>query len=492
MNPTHYLACDLGAESGRVMLATLDAGRIALTELHRFANVPLQQADALCWDIPRLFAELKTGLRLAAARRLPIAGLSVDSWGLDYLLLDEHGELLAPTFHYRDARNLRGIERVRAALPWETVYEETGIQFMQINTLYQLAAEPAERLQRARQLLPMADGFHFLLSGVARAEVSLASTTQVYNPRTRDWSEPLLRAFDLPRALFPPIVPCGTRLGPLLPAIAAETGLGAVPVIASCSHDTAAAVAAVPAEGDDWAYLSSGTWSLIGVELPAPVINAQSRRLNFTNEMGVGHTTRLLRNVIGLWLVQECRRAWAAEGNDLDYDTLTQLAAASPPFAALINPADERFFKPDHMPRAIAQFCSETGQPAPATPSAFIRCALESLALLYCRRLREVEQLTQRRVRRVHIVGGGSKNALLNQFTADATGCTVLAGPAEATALGNALVQALALGHLQSLAAARAVVRRSFAPQVFEPRDRAAWAEAAARFQHIAPAEVVA
>ncbi len=487
MQPAHYLACDLGAESGRVMLGTLDDGRVSLEELHRFANLPLRLEGALCWDIAGLFGEIKAGLARAGARQIPLASLSVDSWGLDYLLLDEQGHVMAHTHHYRDARNLRGIEIVRAALPWETVYEETGIQFMQINTLHQLCSESPDRLNRAHQLLPIADGFHFLLSGVARAEVSLASTTQLYNPRSGDWSALLLNTFGWRRSLFPPVVPCGTRLGALLPAVAAETGLGAAQVIASCSHDTAAAVAAVPAEDGGWAYLSSGTWSLLGMELPAPVITPESRRLNFTNEVGVGNTTRLLRNVIGLWLVQECRRAWAAAGRPMDYDALVDAAAQAPAFGPLINPEDDRFFTPPNMPQAIAEFCRQTGQPVPASPGGFIRCALESLALLYRRRLREVEQLAQRRAERLHIVGGGSRNALLNQLTADATGCTVLAGPAEATALGNVLVQALALGHLKSLAQARAVVRRSFAPEVFEPRDAAAWAAAADRFDRLVP-----
>lgn len=478
----HYLACDLGAESGRLMLGSLDNGRLSLEELHRFPNGPVATEHGLCWDIPRLFAELKTGLKKAAARKLEIASISCDAWGLDYLLLDKNGEVMAPTFSYRDSRNERGMKAALAAVPWEEIYEETGIQQMPINTLNQLAAETPDRRDAAAQFLPLGDGFNHLLSGVAKAEVSLASTTQLYNPQTRDWSAKLLRAIGWPRNKFPDLIPPGTRLGPLKPELAAETGLGPIEVIATCSHDTGAAVAAVPATSTDWAYLSSGTWSLIGVELPEPVITAQSRELNFTNEIGHGNTVRLLRNCIGMWLLAESRRAWAAEGHDYSYAQLAQLAAEAEPFAAHINPTDERFFAPAHMPEAIAAFCREISQPAPATHGATIRCALESLALLYAQRLREVEQLTGNPIKRLHIVGGGSRNTLLNQFTANACQVEVHAGPAEATALGNILVQAIALGELPNLPAARQCVRDSMDVESFEPANAAKWKNASEKF----------
>jgi len=478
----HYLACDLGAESGRLMLGTLADGRLSLEELHRFPNVPIEDEVGRHWDIDALFAELQTGLAKAGVLGLPIASISVDAWGLDYFLLDETGAVMEPTFCYRDSRNQRGIDRTLEKLPWETIYEETGIQFMQINSLFQMAAETPERIERMRTFLPLGDGFNYLLCGTAKAEISLASTTQLYNPRTRDWSGQLLAAFDWPAAKFPELIPSGTRLGKLKPELAAASGLGEIEVLATCSHDTGAAVAAVPAAGEEWAYLSSGTWSLIGVELTEPIINDTARELNFTNEIGHGNTVRLLRNIIGLWLVQECRREWAETGEELDYATLAKLAAESESFAALIDPSDERFFKPDSMLGAITAFCRETGQTPPATPGGFIRCALESLALLYRRRLDDLRTLTGRNVNQLHIVGGGSRNALLNQFTANACEVEVIAGPAEATALGNVLLQAITLGDIPDLATGRRIVRESMDVETFHPADTDAWQAATEKF----------
>ena len=482
----HYLACDLGAESGRLMLGSLKDGRLSLEELHRFPNVPIEDTVGRHWNVEALFTELQTGLALAGQRGLSISSISVDAWGLDYFLLDENGAVMEPTFCYRDSRNQRGIDRTLDTLPWETLYEETGIQFMQINSLFQMAAESPERIERMRTFLPLGDGFNYLLSGEAKAEISLASTTQLYNPRTRNWSDKLLEAFGWPRAKFPELIPSGTRLGKLKPELAAASGLGEIEVLATCSHDTGAAVAAVPADGDQWAYLSSGTWSLIGVELPEPIINDAARDLNFTNEIGHGNTVRLLRNIIGLWLVQECRREWAEDGKEYDYSTLTQLATEAIPFAALIDPSDERFFKPQSMSGAIAEFCHETDQTPPSTPGGFIRCALESLALLYHRRLNEVCELTSRKVKQLHIVGGGSRNVLLNQFTANACNIEVIAGPAEATALGNVLLQSITLGHLPNLRAARRCVRQSMDVENYKPEEIEKWAEARNRFDSIA------
>ena len=492
----HYLACDLGAESGRLMLGTLSGDRLRLEELHRFSNNPLQSGSSLHWDIPHLLTELKAGLRQAAARRLPWAGISTDSWGVDYVLLDKNNEILPPTFHYRDPRTAQGVTRVNQAMDWPTVFLETGIQFMPLNTIYQLAAETPQRLKQAAQILMIADAFNFLLSGVARIEESNASTTQLYNPRTRTWSAKLLSALGLSEHLFPAIVSSGTCLGPLRPALATELGLGEIQVIAGCSHDTAAAVAAVPAEASSndrtdpldapsWAYLSSGTWSLMGVELLAPLINDRCRELNFTNEIGYGGTVRLLKNISGLWLVQECRRHWAQTGHAYEYSTLTELAAQAPAFRSLVNPADPRFTAPGRMPERIAAFCQETDQPIPADPGAFIRCILESLALLYRLTLEQIQSLTGGRLERLHIVGGGSKNKLLNQFTANALDLPVFAGPAEATAAGNVLVQALALGHLSSLDQARQVVRRSSEILHVCPQPGANWDQQHARFAQL-------
>ena len=380
---TRYLACDLGADSGRLMLGTLDNGKIAVEELHRFPNGPVKASGALHWNFDGLFAELKAGLKKAAARQLPIASISSDSWGVDYVLLDDRGLVMPPVWCYRDSRTAYGVENVRAKVDWPTTYAETGIQFMGLNTIYQLAAEPPERLARAKQLLLIGNAFNYFCSGVAKNEISLASTTQLYNPQTKTWSKKLLDALKLREDLFAPICPSGTRLGPLKKNLATETGLPQIEVIASCSHDTGAAVAAVPASGGNWAYLSSGTWSLMGVEWPQPVINDQARALQFTNEIGFGGSVRLLKNIAGLWIVQECRRHWAKEGKKYDFATLEKLAADAPPFVSLFNPDDPRFLSPDDMPGKIAEFCEETSQPVPANHGAFVRCIYESHALFY-------------------------------------------------------------------------------------------------------------
>lgn len=485
MNEHHYIACDLGAESGRVILGRLAGGQVTLEELHRFPNGAVKIAGSLRWDVLRIFEELKIGLRKTVARRVQAESFSVDSWGLDYVLSGAGQPMLSLPYHYRDARTDRTYAAALQSPGAELIFAETGIQFMPINTLYHLIADrdgSPRLLEIAERFLTVADYLHFLFSGVAVIEESLASTTQIYNPVTRAWSERLIAELALPRKIFPPIVPSGTRLGALLPEVAAEIGVEACAVVATCSHDTGAAVAAVPATGEDWAYLSSGTWSLIGVELPAPLLTAAARAHNFTNEAGFGGTTRFLKNIVGLWLLQECRRAWALGERSYDYATLSAEAERATPFGALINPNDARFWKPDDMPGKIAAYCRETGQPAPETPGQFTRCIYESLALLYARTLGEVAEVTGRTIARLHIVGGGSQSRLLNQFAASATGCTVLAGPVEATALGNVLLQAVALGHLGSLGALRGVVRESFAIESFAPQDRDHWQHAAARF----------
>ena len=479
---THYLACDLGAESGRLMLGSLSNGRLVLEEIHRFPNVPVRSEGSLCWDMARLLAELKTGLKKAAALKLPISSISADSWGVDYLLVDAAGEIIPPVFHYRDARTARGVSRVKELVDGPTVFDETGIQFMPLNTIYQLAAEPMERLAAAGGMLMIADAVNFFLCGVGKVEESNASTTQLYNPRQKGWSNKLIGALGLPEPMFPEVVPSGTKLGRLKKVLADESGLDEIEVLASCSHDTGAAVAAVPAHGDDWAYLSPGTWSLMGVELASPLITAECRELNFTNEIGFGGSIRLLKNISGLWLVQECRRVWAAAGEEMDYATLTRLASEANAFVSLIDPTDLRFLAPPNMPEAIAEYCRETGQPVPESSGAFVRCALESLALLYRQTLREIEQLTGKRITRLHVVGGGSKNELLNQFTANALQVPVHAGPVEATAAGNVLIQAIGLGHLRSLEAARSVIRDSMPVKIIQPQDAADWTAADGRF----------
>jgi rhamnulokinase len=487
--PTHhYLACDLGAESGRIMLGTLASDRLTIEEIHRFPNGAIAISNSLRWDILRLFEEVKVGLGKATARGVSVSSVSCDSWGVDYVLLHGDEPMLAPPFHYRDNRTDGGMERAFGVVPAGEIFAETGIQFLFFNTLYQLHADLLQRpgiFHLAERFLNIGDYFNFLLSGVARAEESLASTTQLYNPRQRTWSKKLIEKFGFPARIFPEIVPSGAILGPLLPALATETGLQEVQVVAGCSHDTGAAVAAVPAEGEDWAYLSSGTWSLLGVESAAPIITARSRQINFTNEVGHGGSIRFLKNIIGLWIVQECRRAWVKTGEEYSYEQLAQMAETAVPLRSFINPNNARFAKPDHMPQKIADYCRETNQNVPATPAEFIRCVLESLAMLYRQTLDQIEEVTGRGLKTLHIVGGGCKNQLLNQLSANATGRTVVAGPAECTAIGNVLIQAIALGHLPSLAAARQVVRDSFPTSRFEPREGRVWEEAYKTYRSI-------
>jgi rhamnulokinase len=467
------------------MLGTLADEKISLEELHRFPNGPVKTSGALHWNIDGLFNELKTGLKKAAAKNLLVASISTDSWGVDYVLYDGHNLIMQPVWCYRDSRTAGGVENAKSKIDWPTIYSETGIQFMSLNTIYQLAAETPERLAKAKQLLLIGDAFNYFCSGVARNEVSLASTTQLYNPQTQAWSKKIFGALGLREEMFAPICPSGTRLGPMKKNLATEVGLSQIEVVASCSHDTGAAVAAVPANGGNWAYLSSGTWSLMGVELPKPVINEKSRALGFTNEIGFGNSVCLLKNIVGLWIVQECRRQWAKEGKKYDFATLEQLSAAAPQFVSLINPDDPRFLSPDNMPEKIAEFCAENGQPVPANHGAFMRCIYESLALFYRITLRRIERFTGKKIERLHIVGGGSKDMTLNQCAANALKIPVLVGPTECTALGNILIQAVALGHLPSHAAARQVVRNSVEVKTVTPQSSPEWDTAAVRFEKL-------
>jgi rhamnulokinase len=487
--PFHYIACDLGAESGRVMLGTLSDGRLSLEEIHRFQNITIRLGDSIRWDILRTFDKLKKGLLKVAQRGIAPVSLSVDSWGVDYVWSGLGQDMLAPAHTYRDPRTDATYQKALATVGREKIFSETGVQFMSLNTLYQMIADmetSPEMVRRADGFLCIADYLNFLFSGVRRSEESMASTTQIYNPAPRKWSKELISAFGFPESAFAEIVPSGTVLGPLTASVSKETGLKGVNVVATCSHDTGAAVAAVPAgEGDDWAYLSSGTWSLIGVELPKPLINKAVREANFTNESGFGGTTRFLNNIVGLWILQECRRHWERRGENWNYAELNRLAAESAPLRTLINPDAVRFRKPGDMISKIEAFARETGQPIPSTPGEFTRAILESLALLYRHTLAKREELTGRSIRKLHIVGGGSQSALLNQFAADATGRPVYAGPVEATAIGNILIQAIADGQLSSLADLRKTVGGSFPVVEFLPSGNPEWAEAFEQFEKI-------
>jgi rhamnulokinase len=479
-----YLAFDLGAESGRAILGTLDGGRLELQELHRFPNQPVRTPAGLYWDALRLFHEIERGLAVAGReRKLHLDGIGVDTWGVDFGLIGRDGSLVASPMHYRDARNDGMLEKTFAVVPRAEIFAHTGIQFMQLNSLYQLYAMKlagSPGLDAATRLLFMPDLFNYWLTGVECNELTEASTSQFYNPVAKRWATELLERLELPIAILGKIVPPGTLLGPLLPHVAEAAGLERTPVYATASHDTAAAVAAVPAEGDGWCYISSGTWSLMGVELSEPVIGERSLALNFTNEIGVGGRTRFLKNIAGLWLLQECRRAWALEGAEYTYDELASMASASSPFKAIIHP--DAFLHAGGMPGRIAAWCASKGQTAPATPGEFARAILESLALRYRQVLESLELAVSRKIKVVHIVGGGSRNRVLNQFVADATGRLVVAGPSEATAAGNLLVQAIGSGVIADLAEARAVVRRSLPLSLYEPQPSAGWDEAYDKF----------
>lgn len=485
----NYLAFDLGAESGRAVVGRHDGERLTLSTIHRFPNGPTKIFDNLYWDVLYLFREIKNGLRrYQESLDGPLQSLGLDTWGVDFCLLDHRDELLANPHHYRDPRTEGILQMAFETVRREEIFAHTGIQFMEINSLYQLLAmkrtnSPA--LENARTLLMMPDLFNYWLTGVKVCEFTDATTTQFYDPRRKDWAYSLLEAFDLPTEMLPDVVAPGTVLGPLASGIAEEMGLEGVSVIAPACHDTGSAVAAVPAREEDYAYISSGTWSLMGVESPQPIINEESLRFNFTNEGGVCDTFRLLKNIMGLWLVQECRRTWAAEGEDLSYDELTEMAAEAPAFGPVVEPDSHEFLRPGDMPERIRAFCTRTGQDVPQRKGEIIRCALESLALKYRWCLARLERLLDKRLRTIHIVGGGSQNHLLCQLTADATQRPVVGGPIEATAIGNVLMQALAQGHIGSLSQGRELVRRSFPLLEYEPREEARWDEAYDRFLRI-------
>lgn len=484
-----YLAIDLGAESGRAILATLDGAHLSLTEIHRFANTPVRLPDGLHWDILRLWSEIKTALHTATHKHtLQLAGIGIDTWGVDYGLLDRTGALIGNPYHYRDGRTDGKVEAAFQRLPRERIFDLTGVQFMQLNTLYQLfamAEQHSPALQIAETFLTTPDLLNYWLCGRKAGEFTMATTTQCYDPRRCEWSKPLLEALGIPLHVFPEVVQPGTVLGTVLPDIANETGCGAVPVIAPACHDTGSAVAAVPAENQHFAWISSGTWSIMGAEASEPIVNEQCLKYNFTNEGGVNGTWRFSKNIMGLWIVQECRRTWARAGEDLSYTEIAQLAADAEPFRSIIDVDADDFFHAGDMPARIQAYCARTNQPVPETKGAIVRCALESLALKYRWVLDRLEEMLNYKLEPVHIIGGGTQNRLLNQLTADATNRSVITGPIEATAIGNVLMQAVALGHLQSLDDARAVVRHSFKPETYEPHASAEWDAAYQKLENL-------
>ena len=467
-------AIDLGADSGRLVLGHFDGERVRAEELHRFASQPVRLPTGLHSDVAHIWHEIGVGLRAAAAAcGGRIDGVGVDTWGVDFALLDGEGGLLGLPYHYRDTLSAGMCERACARVPREEIFAATGLQFMSINSLYQLLALAEQRpalMQAARRLLFMPDLFTHWLGGGTHNERTIASTSQCYDPIHRDWAWKLLDRLEVPRGLFGPLLDPGSVAGTLRPEIASATGLESAPVLAPAGHDTALAVAAVPALGDGFAYISSGTWSLLGAELPAPLMSGAAGAAGFTNEIGVCGTVCFLKNLCGLWLVQECRRTWAELGNAYSHTQLVTMAEAAPAWRGIVDADAPELAQPGDMPARIAAYCRRSGQPVPGSPGEIVRVALDSLALKYHLVLSDLERLTGGRLEPLHIVGGGSRNRLLCQLAADATSRLVIAGPSEATALGNVLMQAMALGHLGSLAELRAVVRRSAEVVTYEPR----------------------
>lgn len=487
-----YLAIDLGAESGRVMAGLFDGKQVRLEELHRFPNGPVHVADTMRWDLLRLWSEIQSGLAKAAVRfGQNIVSVGVDTWGVDFVLLSKTGEMLGQAYHYRDRRTLGVLEQTFQRVPRNEIFAQTGLQFMEINSLYQLVAMNQANgplVEQADRFLMIPDFFHWLLSGSRVVEFTNATTSQMFNPTTRNWAFDLLRQLNIPSQMFGDVVDPGTKLGSLREEVARRTGLPRLSVVAPATHDTGAAVAAVPTENTgraNWAYISSGTWSLMGLELPHAVLTQRALELNVTNEGGIDGTYRLLKNIMGLWLVQECRRSFERNGTPYDYGLLAQVARDARPFRAFVDPDDHAFLAPLDMPEAIREWCRDTNQEIPDSDGGVVRCALESLALKYRTVLGWLEELSGERVEVIHIVGGGTQNELLNQFTANATGRPVITGPIEATALGNILVQARTAGAVGSLAEIRSVVRASSTMQRYEPQNTGAWNDAHARFTAI-------
>jgi rhamnulokinase len=480
-----FIAIDLGAESGRVIVGTLDGDRLDMEEVFRFANTPVEVHGSVYWDVLHLFAGIKAGLARAAQRHSSAAdegafeSIGVDTWGIDFALLDTQGELVGNPHTYRDARTAGVMDAVLAQIPAQEIYEASGgIQFMGLNSLYQLrsmARDHAALLAAAAHFVMMPDLFNYWLTGRIAVEYTAATATQFYDSAQGQWATGLLERLDLPTRILGEVVPPGTVLGNLLPAVAQEVGLARVPVVAVASHDTASAVVAVPAEEESFLWLSSGTWSLLGGVADKALVTPEALAANMSSYGGAGGKVLPWRNIMGLWLVQECRRLWERQGRAYTYEALTQMAAQAPPFAAVINPDDATFLAPADMPVALRDYCIRTGQPVPADDGALIRTALEGLALRYRWVADRLEELLGRRFPVLHIVGGGSQNPLLCQFAADALNRPVLAGPVEATALGNVAQQAVAVGAIASLQEARRLVRGTTSVTRYTPQNPQVW-----------------
>lgn len=481
------LAFDYGASSGRAILGQFDGSRLTLEEIHRFSNDPVLVSNNLYWDILRLFYEMKQGIFKAASHAgKDISSIGIDTWGVDIGLLDKDGKLLGNPFHYRDLNTEGMMEKVFGIVPDSEVYERTGIQFQPFNTLYQLFSMQSANshlLKNASTMLFIPDLLRNFLTGEKTCEYTIASTSQMLNAVSGSWDTELLKKLNIPTDILPEIIDPGSITGKLTKKISQELMVGQIPVVAAAEHDTGSAVISVPSSDETSAYLSSGTWSLLGVESPKPVINKMTFETNYTNEGGYNRTTRLLKNIMGLWIFQECKRAWDKEGACMSFAELTDLSYSAKPFASFIDPDDSSFYSPGGMPDKICSYCEKTEQTVPVSKAEIVRCIMESLALKYRMAVEELEQIIGYKISSIHIVGGGSKNSVLSQFTANATGKPVIAGPVEATAVGNILVQLIAMKEIKDLNEGRILVRNSFRLKEYLPEEN--WDDAYFRFQKI-------
>ncbi len=488
MPVTHLLAFDLGASSGRAILGSLANDRIVLKEIHRFENTMVYEEDHYHWDVMTLVSELKKGLwKCIEKEGITPQCIGIDTWGVDFGLLQTDGTLARKPFAYRDSITDTAMAEVFQRIPDEQLYAETGIQFMQFNSLFQLWAlkkQYPDHLLSAGKILFMPDLLSYLLTGICYSEMTIASTSQMLDPKTRQWHMNLLQQLRLPTHLLEDLVEPGTIVGHILPEIQAEFGIGPVQVAAVAAHDTASAIAAVPACGSDWAYISSGTWSLMGVELDEPILTPDSFRFSFTNEGGIEGSTRFLKNITGMWLLQECKRIWDLDKAH-DYASLAEMSKKAKGFRSLIDPDDPSFLNPENMIHSIQNYCEKTNQPKPETIPEITRCIFDSLALKYKYTLDQLLQITGKKINKMHLIGGGSQNQVLSQFTANALGMEVIAGPAEGTALGNLLLQAKAIGQVKNKEAIRSIVKRSVETKSYHPKQEAAWAKAYQRYKQI-------
>lgn len=483
MKKYKFLAFDFGASSGRAMLATFDGEKITLDEKHRFSNDPVTVNGGMYWDVLRLFHEIKQGiLKCANSGDRDIDCIGIDTWGVDYGLLDKNDMLIGNPHHYRDTRTDGMYDKAFELASKEEIFEETGIAFNWFNTIYQLLSEKLSgetSLKEAKTLLFMPDLFNFFLTGEKRCEYTIASTSQMFDSRTFKWSENLLKKMGLPTDIYPDIIYPGEKVGVLKKELAEELGVGQIPVIAVASHDTGSAVVSVPVtDTKDFIYISSGTWSLMGVELDAPIISDKSLKYNFTNEGGVNKTIRFLKNIMGLWLIQESRRQWIREGAELSFDELEKQAREAKPFASLIDPDYETFQTPGNMPEKIRNYCRMTNQAVPETKGEIVRCIAQSLAFKYRQTVENMEDVTGRSYKVINIVGGGIKDKMICQFTANATGRIVETGPVEATSIGNVIMQAMAVGAIKDLGEGRQIIKNSFDITRYEPQDSSEWEKA--------------